>query len=120
MDEIADSIRSQYAGEPLGGPLQILILAYRTRPKSKPKAMFVDVKPDADNLWKLVADAGTQSGVLWRDDCQIVDGRSIKLYAPAGVPGWIELFVRWHPSAALVRMPEEFSGPALWEAMNVA
>jgi len=120
MDEIADSIRSQYPGDPLDGPLQVLIVAYRTRPKSKSKAVYVDVKPDWDNISKLVCDAATQSEVLFGDDCQIVDGRCVKLYAPAGVPGWIELFIRRHPSAALAQLPEGFSGQHLWEVMNVA
>nr|WP_245676886.1 RusA family crossover junction endodeoxyribonuclease [Oligoflexus tunisiensis] len=120
MDEIAEFIRAQYQGDLLRGPLQVLIVAIKTRPKSKPKAVYVDVKPDADNIWKLVADAATQSGVLWGDDCQIVDGRSIKLYAPPGVPGWIELYVRRHPAAANARQAVPVSGQALWEAMCAA
>ena len=37
-------------------------------------------KPDRDNLEKLVLDALTRSGRWWRDDSQIVDGRSRKIY----------------------------------------
>ncbi|HYX36846.1 MAG TPA: RusA family crossover junction endodeoxyribonuclease [Oligoflexus sp.] len=120
MDEIAESICSQYQGELLRGPLQVLIVAYRSRPKSKPKAVYVDVKPDWDNISKLVCDAATQSGVLWDDDCQIVDGRSIKLYAPPGEPGWIELFVRRHPAATLSKQAAAVSTEALWDTMYVA
>jgi Holliday junction resolvase RusA-like endonuclease len=120
MDEIADSIRSQYQADILLGPLQVLIVAYRSRPKSKPKAVYVDVKPDWDNISKLVCDAATQSGVLWHDDCQIVDGRSIKLYAPPGEPGWIELFVRRHPAAAVPIQAAAVSSQTIWEAMQVA
>jgi Holliday junction resolvase RusA-like endonuclease len=120
MDEIAEAIRSQYQGELLQGPLQVLIVAFKKRPKSKAKAVYVDVKPDFDNIAKLVCDSATQSGVLFGDDCQIVDGRCIKLYAPAGVPGWIELFVRRHPAAALARQAGPVTGETIWEAMYVA
>lgn len=40
-------------------------------------------KPDRDNLEKLVLDALTRSGRWWRDDSQIVDGRSRKVYGAA-------------------------------------
>ncbi len=40
-------------------------------------------KPDRDNLEKLVLDAFTRSGRWWRDDSQIVDGRSRKVYGAA-------------------------------------
>lgn len=35
-------------------------------------------KPDFDNLAKAVSDA--LNGIAWRDDAQVVDGRSIKFY----------------------------------------
>lgn len=120
MEEIAAAIRSQYQGELLHGPLQVLIVAYRTRPKSKPKAVCVDVKPDWDNISKLVCDAATQSGVLWGDDAQIVDGRCIKLYAPPGEAGWIELFVRRHPAVATAKPSVPVSAEALWKEMCAA
>lgn len=37
-------------------------------------------RPDRDNLEKLTLDALTRSGRWWRDDSQIVDGRSRKIY----------------------------------------
>ena len=37
-------------------------------------------KPDRDNLEKLTLDALTRSGRWWRDDSQIVDGRTRKVY----------------------------------------
>jgi Holliday junction resolvase RusA-like endonuclease len=37
-------------------------------------------KPDRDNLEKLILDALTRSGQWWRDDSQIVDGRTRKVY----------------------------------------
>jgi Holliday junction resolvase RusA-like endonuclease len=36
-------------------------------------------RPDGDNLFKAIADAG--NGILWEDDSQICDGRFLKLYS---------------------------------------
>lgn len=91
MEAIAESVRAQYQGEPLDGPLRVQITAWRTRPKSKKRGEWADTKPDADNIHKLVGDA--LEGILWVNDSRIVDSRCIKKFAPAGVPGWMELEV---------------------------
>jgi Holliday junction resolvase RusA-like endonuclease len=66
-----------YRGQPLEGPLSVAITALRYKPKSWPKSRWAwSVKPDWDNLGKLVCDAC--KGILWRDDAQIVDGRVCK------------------------------------------
>jgi len=51
------------------------------RPKSiKPKKRpYMIVKPDLDNLVKMVADAC--NGLLWLDDSQIIDLRCYKFYS---------------------------------------
>ncbi|HYX35807.1 MAG TPA: RusA family crossover junction endodeoxyribonuclease [Oligoflexus sp.] len=91
MEAIADAVRRQYQGEPLDGPLRILITAWRTRPKAKPNAVWADTKPDYDNVEKLIGDA--LEGILWVNDSRIVDGRCLKKYAPKDVRGWIEIEV---------------------------
>ncbi len=91
MQEIASIIRSQYPGEALDGPLRVWIIAYRTRPKSRKGAVYADTKPDYDNIQKLIGDA--LEGILWVNDSRIVDGRCVKLYAPRGKPGWMEIWV---------------------------
>ncbi len=91
MEAIADSVRLQYQDAPLDCPLRLLITAWRTRPKTKKHEVWADTKPDYDNIEKLIGDA--LEGILWVNDSRIVDGQCIKKYAPAGVPGWIELEV---------------------------
>ncbi len=91
MLEIAASIRSQYKGDPLDGPLRLEIVAFKKRPKSKPRAVYADTKPDYDNIEKLIGDA--LEGILWVNDSRIVDGHCVKKFAPQGQPGWIEITV---------------------------
>ena len=61
------------------GPLAVLIHAWVKTPK-KGKHAHPIVKPDADNLAKLVCDA--LNGIVWHDDKQIVDLQVIKNYSP--------------------------------------
>ena len=42
-----------------------------------------DIKPDRDNLEKALCDALNHAGV-WKDDCQVVDGRIQKKWAEVG------------------------------------
>ncbi len=91
MKALADAVRQQYRGEPLDGPLRVLITAWRTRPKTKKHEVWADTKPDYDNIEKLIGDA--LEGILWVNDSRIVDGRCLKKYAPKDVPGWIEIEV---------------------------
>ncbi len=46
--------------------------------------IFRDIRPDKDKLERLVLDALT--GVAWRDDAQVCDGRTRKLYVTDGHP----------------------------------
>jgi len=56
--------------QPLDGPLCVRIEAKRSKPPT--------AKPDADNIGKM---ADALNGIVWRDDCQIVDMRIIKTRA---------------------------------------
>lgn len=67
------------------GPIAIDIICYFKLPKSiKDRNLngscWVHTKPDADNLWKLIADAINDTETIWTDDCQIADGRIRKMY----------------------------------------
>lgn len=73
---------------PLEGALRLLIVTQRPTPKSasqrKIREMLSGIimpttKPDVSNYQKLVEDA--LNGVVWRDDSQLVDCRSIKKYS---------------------------------------
>jgi Holliday junction resolvase RusA-like endonuclease len=74
--------------ELLKGPLAVMIVAYRSIPKSfsKRKAALAEAgqiypvsKPDADNYLKGVKDA--LKGVMWVDDSQVVDAFARKRYS---------------------------------------
>lgn len=73
-------MRAQWKLEPLEGALYVGITFYFKRPKSV-KRKYPIVKPDRDNAEKLICDAG--NGILWRDDCQIIDGPIRKRYSHA-------------------------------------
>lgn len=61
------------------GPLAVSLDFYFTKPKSAPKSrIYPTVKPDIDNLVKLVLDSA--NGVLYDDDKQIVECNVKKLY----------------------------------------
>jgi Holliday junction resolvase RusA-like endonuclease len=75
--------------EPTEGPVVLEVVAVFARPPShlsangSPKASAPAFPPrcDWDNLGKGVADAITDSGAIWHDDDQVVDGRVRKRYA---------------------------------------
>lgn len=77
--------------QPLSGPLSAKFFFYRSRPKGhygtgrnsgklKPSApAWPTTKPDKDNYEKFVLDCMNQ--IVFKDDSQVVDSRSIKAYA---------------------------------------
>lgn len=90
----AAALHAMGGSHPLEGPLAVTVWAYMTIPASwslkKQRAAYEgDIrptgKPDDDNLGKLARDALNTTRKLgpgvWLDDAQIVDGRTIKLYA---------------------------------------
>jgi len=66
---------------PLEGPLSLRVVFYLPPPKSlSPKWRWLPTtKPDLDKLERASWDA--MSGIVYRDDSQIVDGARRKLYA---------------------------------------
>ena len=66
--------------ELLTGPLSMSIRFYLQRPKSKPKRIeYPDVKPDLDNLGKLIKDL--LEGLIYKNDSQICEMKIYKQYA---------------------------------------
>ncbi len=87
-EEVRWQLRAGYKEEPLTGPLLAHILYFFPIPKSASKKMRMAmlcgeahhvVKPDKDNLEKFICDCMT--GIVYDDDCKIVDGRGIKLFS---------------------------------------
>ena len=98
--EIAWAYRAQCRGKRFesGEYIKLVVVAIFAIPKSytaKDRQLIADgkkyptVKPDWDNIGKLVADA--LNGVAYDDDKSIVDARVIKLYAEK--PG-IEIYLQ--------------------------
>ena len=91
-----------YDGPYFDGPIKVDMTFYMSAPKSiseppKPKSktkkvlqyddfinerIFVDKKPDLDNLEKAVYDSISKAEVVWTDDNIIVEHTTRKLYSP--------------------------------------
>ncbi|MCT3020861.1 RusA family crossover junction endodeoxyribonuclease [Pediococcus pentosaceus] len=81
-------IKQQYLDTPISGALHVQIKFYRSVQKSVSKLERhrrlsglhrPTMKPDIDNLFKAVTDACT--GIVWKDDNQIVSTKSDKFYS---------------------------------------
>jgi len=79
---------SQHAPvQPLTGPVRVDLLFMFRRPASVPfTQVWMDKKPDRDNLDKGVLDALTRKR-FWGDDAQVCSGKIDKQYCTSGQPG---------------------------------
>jgi Holliday junction resolvase RusA-like endonuclease len=77
--ELQSIMRSQYKGKPMLCPLDVEIVFYFKRGKTV-KRSSPSVKPDVDNLLKLVTDSANE--ILWKDDSQICRLMGEKHYGP--------------------------------------
>lgn len=81
--------------KPITGPVLLSVVAFLPRPKrlcrksDLPSPVPAECKPDADNLYKLVADA--LIGIAYADDSSVVDCTCRKFYhAIGGMPStWV-------------------------------
>ena len=82
------AVAKQHFKEPVDKPIGITIAFYYPIPKKWSKAKKAEandqgivpvVKPDIDNCIKGVFDA--LNGIAWKDDNQVVEVRSLKLYS---------------------------------------
>ena len=95
-DVAETALQSMTALEPLEGPLILSLVFYVQRPKGhygkrglRPSApRFPAVRPDVTKLIRAVEDAMT--GIVWRDDAQVVDQHALKRY---GEPARCEITV---------------------------
>lgn len=99
---VACFARKAYSGAPLQGAVSLDCVFQVMRPKAhfgkynlrSSAPMFPTVKPDRTKLLRAVEDALT--GIVWRDDAQVVDGRVVKVYASR--PG-VEIMVTELPGS---------------------
>lgn len=71
----------------LAGPLRVDLLFMFRKPSGVPfTQVWMDRKPDRDNLDKGVLDALTRKK-FWGDDCQVCSGKIDKQYCTTGQPG---------------------------------
>lgn len=92
----------QMQGRPLmQGPVQMRLVFKLYRPKNASKANppTAAKKPDNDKLQRAVYDALT--GVVYRDDAQVVDVWSRKMVAEEGEPMSVQIAVRELSAAEL-------------------
>ena len=76
---IASAAQTVASGTLLTGPLMLTVAFYLTRPKSLPKKVTQHAKrPDLDKLIRGATDALT--GVLWKDDAQVMTITATKAY----------------------------------------
>ncbi len=75
---------AKYFEEPLVGPIQVSLVFYMERPKSRRKDVWVPTTPDLDNLEKAVLDA--LNGVAYEDDRFVVAKNAQKKYVGRDEP----------------------------------
>lgn len=75
-------MRSQFIMQPLSGPLRLQLDFVFAKPQKPKHNHWHIVRPDADNLSKLIKDAG--NGILWIDDSQVCEMYVRKFYASEG------------------------------------
>jgi crossover junction endodeoxyribonuclease RusA len=67
-------------------PVNVKLVFELKKPK-KPKTHVPITRPDVDKLVRAVLDAITDTGLIWRDDSQVVRLSAEKKYARAGKQG---------------------------------
>ena len=96
-------VKQLYDGPYFYGPIKVRMTFYMPAPKTmseppKPRSkakklkqyddfvnerIYVDKKPDLDNLEKAVYDSISKAGVVWTDDNIIVEHTTRKVYSPS-------------------------------------
>jgi crossover junction endodeoxyribonuclease RusA len=90
--EVAREAANIASGELLEGPLAVEINFVMPKPKSAPKGkLFCDKKPDIDKLVRSTFDSMT--GVLYRDDAQIVKLITSKVYLTPDEPSGARILI---------------------------
>lgn len=90
--EVAREAQNIASGELLEGPIAVEINFVMPKPKSAPKGkVFCDKKPDIDKLVRSTFDSMT--GVLYRDDSQVVSIKATKVYMSPDEPSGARIVI---------------------------
>lgn len=101
--------------EPFSGPVELTVTSIFPVPKSwsaskRARALAGELRPicrpDADNLIK---QSDALNGVVWRDDAQVVDARSIKFYGERPA---------MHVTVKAIQQPQSLGRPGGTSAYN--
>lgn len=86
--------------EPPTCPFSVQIVLYFPRPKylakASPEALPRGLRPDNDNLEKAIFDKLSKAGV-WRDDGQVYQNQTTKLFAAVGASPGARITITAHP-----------------------
>lgn len=97
-DVIRIRAKAAYNGEPLLGPIEAFFLFRLTRtqamnkPSAKTGRIWAPGRPDNDNYVKGLFDA--LNGIIWKDDSQVVDLHSRKLYAASNEEPGVDIMIQ--------------------------
>lgn len=80
--DVAKAARVAHRGEPMRGPVRLIVDFYLPRPKALRGDRAHVSRPDADKLLRGIGDAIT--GILIVDDSQVTQIKGSKVYAAAG------------------------------------
>lgn len=97
-------MRREWKLAPFDGAVRLEIVAVHPRPKTRPAKVSRELwasgerlprrgTPDWDNIGKAVCDA--MNGLVLVDDADVVDGRTLTMYAAQGEASCVEITM-WH------------------------
>jgi len=79
----------------LEGPLSVTMVFLLPKPKSRRKKDLHPIgRPDLSNLAKAVEDAINQTGMVWKDDSQVVELHCQKSWVSDGIPPAVGISVK--------------------------
>jgi Holliday junction resolvase RusA-like endonuclease len=120
---VAKTAREECGAPFLTGPIRLTLVVYRERPKSHfatvglnkkgRETPFPITKPDSGKLARGTIDA--LSGILYKDDAQIVEDFTYKRY---GHPPRVEITIAELLVSEPYEQPVLFEAPAPWETKH--
>lgn len=99
------------SGQLFHGPIRLTVAFYLPRPKSLPRRVQVHTKkPDLDKLARCCLDSLT--GVLWRDDSQVIELHATKTHTGVGDSPRAEITIEPLDAAERLFLESSLTSPA--------